>query len=202
MLQPSRIFSYLASVTAFGAVCALAQETSGFKAEYLAEFDGVGDHLVQLANAVPADKYSWRPGPGVRSVSEVYVHIATANFVLLGLTGVKLPAEYFPDIKPTAKGELDLHAIFARMGQLEKTVTGKGEVVKMLKPSLDAVHEQFSKLSAADFEKPADFFGRKTTVRGIYLRIFAHVNEHYGQSVAYARMNGVAPPWSQAQAEK
>jgi hypothetical protein len=48
-------------------------------------------------------------------------------------------------------------------------------------------------------DQPADFFGERTTVRRIYLRIFAHVNEHYGQSVAYARVNGIVPPWSQTQ---
>ncbi len=173
-----------------------AQETGGFNAEYLDDFGQTSQHLVQLAEAMPADKYGWRPGTGVRSVSEVYVHIATGNFLLLALTGVKLPAEYYPGIKPNAKGEPDVHAILQRTAQLEKTVTGKDQVVRMLKESLDAVRDQLSKLTPVERDKPADFFGHKTTVRGIYLRILAHVNEHYGQSIAYARVNGVVPPWS------
>lgn len=173
-----------------------AQEATGFKAEYLNEFDGTSKHLVQLAQAMPADKYGWRPGTGVRSVSEVYVHLATANYLLLSLTGVKLPTEYYPEVKRNAKGEPDLQALFQRTKELGNTITGKEQVEQMLKGSLDAVREHFLKLTAADLDKPADFFGTPTTVRGIYLRILAHVNEHYGQSVAYARTNGIVPPWS------
>ena len=186
----------LVPIAALAAAGVLTQETGGFKTEYLSEFSTTSQHLVQLAAAMPADKYGWRPGTGVRSVSEVYVHIATGNYLLLALTGVKLPAEYYPDIKPTAKGEPDLKAIFARTSELEKTITNKDQVQQMLKASLDAVQGQFSKLTPADLDKPANFFGQKTTVRGIYLRILAHVNEHYGQSIAYARINAVVPPWS------
>ena len=185
----------LALVAAITAAAAHGQETSGFQAEYLYEFVPLGQHLVQLAGAMPADKYGWRPRTGVRSVSEVYVHVAGGNFLLLSLTGVKLPAEYFPGIKPTANGGPDPNAIFHRTTELEKTVTNKDQVQQILKESLDAVREQLSKLTPEDLDKPADFFGHKTTVRGIYLRIFAHLNEHYGQSIAYARVNGVVPPW-------
>jgi len=62
--------------------------------------------------------------------------------------------------------------------------------------SLDEVRNRFSQLTPAELDRPTDFFGEQTTVRGVYLRIFAHVNEHYGQSVAYARVNGIVPPWS------
>jgi uncharacterized damage-inducible protein DinB len=191
---------FIGCIAALAVAPALAQEASGFKAEYLNEFDATSKHLLQLADAMPADKYGWRPGPGVRSVSEVYVHIATANFLLLGLTGQKLPPEYYPDIKPTAKGEPDLKAIFARTEELEKTITNKDQVAQMLKTSIDAVRSQFSNATQADLDKPTTFFGQKTTVRGIYLRLLAHLNEHYGQSVAYARVNGVVPPWSRPQA--
>jgi uncharacterized damage-inducible protein DinB len=186
-------------VLALTATAALAQEATGFKAEYLKEFDQTSKNLLQLADAMPADKYGWRPGPGVRSVSEVYVHIATANFLLLGVTGVKLPAEYYPDIKPTAKGEPDYKAIFARTRELEKTVTNKDQVIKMLKESIDAVRDQLTSATQADLDKPEMFFDQKTTVRGLYLRLLAHLNEHYGQSIAYARINGVVPPWSRKQ---
>jgi hypothetical protein len=175
------------------------QKAGGLKAEYLDDFAVTCKHLDQLSHAMPADRYSWRPGPGVRSVSEVYVHIASGNFLLLSLTGVKLPPEYFPSVTAGAKGEPDTQAVFKRMGELEKTVTQKEAVAKMLKSSLDEVQSRFSQLTPAELDRPADFFGENTTVRGIYLRIFAHVNEHYGQSVAYARVNGIVPPWSQTQ---
>jgi hypothetical protein len=112
---------------------------------------------------------------------------------------VKLPAEYFPNVTTDARGKPDTHAVFKRMSGLEKTVTEKGAVTRMLKSSLDEVRNRFSQSTSAELDRPADFFGEQTTVRRVYLRIFAHVNEHYGQSVAYARVNGILPPWSQTQ---
>ena len=52
---------------------------------YDGEWLHVSQQLIALAEATPADKFSWRPAPGVRSTSEVYMHIAIANFYLLGL---------------------------------------------------------------------------------------------------------------------
>ena len=176
---------------------AQGQDASSLKTEYLDDFAETCKHLDQLSQSIPANKYAWRPAAGVRSVSEVFVHIANGNFLLLSLTGVKLPAEYFPNLPTDAKGKPDTQAVFKRMGELEKTVTDKDAVTRMLKSSLDEVSNRFSQLTAAELDRPADFFGEKTTVRRIYLRIFAHVNEHYGQSVAYARVNGIVPPWSQ-----
>src|SRR5260370_12715081 len=77
---------------------ALAQapkSTSGFQPEFLFSFNDAEAKVLSLAKAVPADKYSWRPGPGVRSVSEVYIHIANGNRLLLGLTNGQPPREEF-----------------------------------------------------------------------------------------------------------
>src|SRR6266581_1856132 len=84
---------------------AQGQNAGSLKTEYLDDFAETCKHLDQLSQAMPANKYAWRPGAGVRSVSEVYVHIANGNFLLLSLTGVKLPAEYFPSLPPGAKGK-------------------------------------------------------------------------------------------------
>lgn len=191
-----QVCACIAVLTALTAVASLAQQTGGFTSEYLHEFDDTSQHVMQLAGAIPADKFGWRPGPGVRSISEVYVHIATANFLLLGLTGVKLPAEYYPNIKPAADGKSDLKAIFARTKELEDTVSDKDQVIRMLKQSFDAARAQVSAATPVELDKPEVFFQEKTTLRGIYLRLLAHLNEHYGQSIAYARVNGIVPPWS------
>jgi len=133
---------------------------------------------VELADAIPAAKYSWRPGPGVRSVSEVYMHIAMANFYLLSVTGPKMPAGMTsPD--------------------MEKTVTSKPEVIDWLKRSLAAVKTAHLAVTPADLQRKVKIAGRDATVDGMYLRIIIHANEHMGQLVAYARMNGIVPPWSQ-----
>jgi uncharacterized damage-inducible protein DinB len=180
---------------------AKAQPATAFQREYLEDFANTSKQLVQLAGAIPADKYGWRPGPGVRSVSKVYVHISSANFLLLAATGVKPPSEYYPNADPSAKDPI--RALYQRHLDLEKLITAKEPVTRILQASLDAVRDQFSKLTASDLDKPVSFFGEQTTVRRIYLRIFAHDNEHMGQLIAYARVNGVVPPWSRPEnAEK
>lgn len=182
----------LAAAFALALTAGRAQAPSGFQAELLDDWSGTRDHLIQLAEAIPADKYSWRPRDGVRSVSEVFVHIAAANYVMLSAMGAKLPAEYFPG----AGEHPSVQTLVPRMRSLQKTVTAKEDVERMLKDSLDRFRGHFSQLTQADLDRPADWFGSKTTVRGMSLRLFAHDNEHYGQMIAYARVIGVVPPWS------
>ena len=188
----------LACLLAAGPI--LAQSAAGFKGEYLAELRGPSRQVLALAEAMPAEKYSWRPGPGVRSVSEVYVHIAAGNFLLLDLIGVPPPEDLYGRIEASA-GERP-GVMVKRNQELEKTVTGKESAIGMLKRSLDAVREAFTKTSEADLNQPVKFFRRDATLRAIYLRILAHLNEHMGQSVAYARVNAVVPPWSLPKADR
>lgn len=143
---------------------------------WLPEFNLAARQILQLAEAMPEDKYSWRPAPGVRSVSEVYVHIALANLFLLGRAGVK-PAV---DLASVPKDP-------------EKTITSKADVIAWLKKSFDAVRTGYE---SADRQQAVKLFNRETTADGVFLRILVHNHEHMGQAVAYARLNGVAPPWS------
>jgi uncharacterized damage-inducible protein DinB len=163
----------------FGALTLHAQTDpmEGLWQGYDGEWIHVSRQLVSLAEAIPAEKFAWRPAPGVRSTSEVIMHIAVANFYLLSITGPKLPADFNPG--------------------LEKTVTGKAEVVSWLKRSLDAVKSAHASVTPADLPRKVQVFGRDATVDGMYLRIIVHANEHMGQLVAYARMNGITPPWSE-----
>lgn len=143
---------------------------------YDGEWRHVSNQLIALAEATPAEKFAWRPAPGVRSTSEVYMHIVMANFWLLSVTGPKMP----PDLKENA----------------EKTVTSKAEVIAWLKRSLEAVKEAHLAVKPDDLARKVKVDGRDATVDGMYLRIIVHDNEHMGQLVAYARMTGVVPPWS------
>jgi uncharacterized damage-inducible protein DinB len=143
---------------------------------YDGEWGHVSRQLIALAEATPAEKFAWRPAPGVRSTSEVYMHIVTANFYLLSFTGPKMPA----DMKEG----------------MEKSVTSKAEVIGWLKRSLEAVKTAHAAATPKDMDRKVKIFGRDATVDGMYLRIIVHANEHMGQVVAYARMTGVAPPWS------
>ena len=165
-----------------------AADANDFKPEYLSEFDLARNQTTALAQAMPADKFDWRPGPGVRSVGEVYVHIAETNVLLLGYAGTQVD---FPGLRLTGKEPVP--QVIARFLEFEKTVHGKDNILAMLNRTLDAVKTSFA---TANLENPVELFGRKTTTRAVYLRILAHVNEHMGQSIAYARINGIVPPWS------
>ena len=159
---------------------AVAQKVpEGIWQGYDGEWTHVTSQLIALAEATPADKFAWRPAAGVRSTSEVYMHIAIANFWLLSNTGVKLPA----DLKIN--------------DDTEKKVTAKADVINWLKRSLEAVKTARASLKPADLERKVHIVDRDATVDGIYLRIIIHANEHMGQLIAYARSTGVVPPWSQ-----
>lgn len=141
---------------------------------WTAEFALTSRNLLALAEATPAEKFGWRPAPGVRSIAEVYMHLALGNYVLLERAGAKPPVE----TKALPK---------------EASVTAKADVIKWLRDSLDAVAKGYA---AADRQKAVKFFGRDAVADGVFLRILLHNNEHLGQSIAYARMNGIVPPWS------
>jgi uncharacterized damage-inducible protein DinB len=153
-----------------------AQAPEGVWQGYDGEWKHVSQQLIALAEATPAEKFSWRPAPGVRSTSEVYMHIVDANFYLLSVTGPKMPADLTED-----------------MG---KTVTSKPEVIAWLKRSLEAVKTAHAAETPKDLQRKVKIDDRDATVDGMYLRIIVHANEHMGQLIAYARMTGVVPPWS------
>ena len=144
---------------------------------YDGEWLHVSRQLTALAEAIPQDKYSWRPGPGVRSTSEVFMHIAISNFALLAITGQPFP----PDLK---RGS-------------EQSVMDKAQVISWLKRSLDAVKTARAKETPEDMQRKVTVAKRSAAVDGIYLRILVHANEHMGQLIAYARVNGITPPWSE-----
>ena len=163
----------------FGALTLHAQgdPMEGMWQGYDGEWGHVSRQLVSLAEAIPAEKYAWRPAPGVRSTSEVIMHVAVANFYLLSVTGPKPPTGFKPE-------------------SMEKSVTAKADVIDWLKRSLEAVKTAHAGVTPADLPRKVQIFGHDATVDGMYLRIIVHANEHMGQLVAYARMNGVVPPWS------
>ena len=80
---------------------------------------------------------------------------------------------------------------------MDTSVTSKPEVIAWLKRSLEVVKQAHAKATAADLHRKVHIADRDATADGMYLRIIVHANEHMGQLVAYARMTGVTPPWSQ-----
>lgn len=157
------------------AVPAFAQ-VSDYGQGWLGEFNHASKQLLALAEATPAEKFSWRPADGIRATSEIYMHVAQVNYMLLGIVGIAPP----PD-----GGRLPKNS--------EKTVTTKADVIRWLKASQEAVRAAYP---TVNLHKPITFFGKKTNADAVLLRLLVHSHEHMGQGIAYARMSGVVPPWS------
>jgi uncharacterized damage-inducible protein DinB len=153
---------------------------SGYRAEYLRGLDDFGKKLVDLAEAMPAEKYTWRPGEGVRSVGEVYVHVAQANFGLPRIWGSPVPAG------------VDVKALASQAGDKAKVVDG-------LRRSIERVRQAVLATPDGDLDRKIRIRDHDGTVREMMSLIGQHMNEHLGQSIAYARMNGVVPPWTAAE---
>lgn len=147
------------------------------RSEILGSINDAREKLVALAEAMPAEKYGWRPGEGVRSVGEVFLHVAGGNYFIPTLWGAKPPAG------------ID-------MRNMEKDGADKAKVVDTLKKSFDSVEAAIKAAPAADLDKKVKIFDHDGTEREVFLIVASHAHEHLGQSIAYARMNGVVPPWS------
>lgn len=154
---------------------------TGYRKELIAQLEDAENKFIGLANAVPQDKFSWRPAPGVRSISEVFVHIAGANFLLPQFAGVTR----------------DRGVQLSR--DMEKTMTDKTQIVDMLRKSFAYAKQAVMDVPEAEMNTPVTLFGQQSTKRGVLLLITTHAHEHLGQSIAYARTNGVVPPWSQGE---
>jgi len=155
-----------------------ATPTSGFRAEFLEEVAYYEQRYTRLAEAMPAEKYSWHPSEGVRSVGEVFTHIIAANYGVARALGTPPPAG------------LDFKAVQALSAD-------KPKVLQSLKDSFAHFRGAILALGDGDADKPQKLFNRQTTLRGSFIMITGHFGEHLGQSIAYARMNGVVPPWTE-----
>ncbi len=160
-----------------------APAPGSIRAMTLRQIVAAQDKLIALAEAMPADKYGWRPGEGVRSVGEVFMHVASANFFLPTFWGAKVPAGVDPR-------------------NLEKDGADKAKTVAALKQSFEFVHQAVNALPDSDLHKPIKIFGRDAIVAEAMMGIATHDHEHLGQAIAYARMNGVVPPWSAAEGQR
>ena len=152
-------------------------------ADILLSFSDSESKVIALAKAVPEDKYSWRPAPGVRSFGEVFVHIVSANQLLMKLASA-----------PSAD---ELKMAIDEQSKLEKQTLPKARIIDMLTESFATVRKSLESARPGTLAQSADFFGTPTTRRGIFVNMDVHIAEHLGQAIAYARMNGIVPPWSQ-----
>ena len=167
-----------AAAQATGAPAAGAQAPAGFRDEFLRQFDASASKFEALAAAMPADKFTWSPGAGVMPVARVYAHVAHYNY--------GYPSQNMGVAAPPGVG----------LDTLER-MTDKAQLLALLKSSAEYVRESVRRMPDAQLARPTELYGRTVPQWSVLLQLVAHMNEHLGQSIAYARMNGVVPPWSQ-----
>lgn len=149
-----------------------------YRDEFLMHFRQSTDKITALAAAMPESLYTWSPGEGVMSVARVYMHIARYNFGYPeGALGIPAPAD------------LDLRTM--------EDITDKKVVQDVFRRSVDHVVKATKDMSEADLTRVTRLYGRDIASWAVLFQLLAHMNEHLGQSIAYARMNGIVPPWSQ-----
>lgn len=185
-----------AALLALAALPAAAQQTTGatpapaaapgLGADLLADLTQVEQKILGLARAVPADKYGWRPGQGVRSVGEVLLHVAADNYLLPAMLGQ--PADPSTGIKGDD---------YKTAQAYEKRSLGKDATIAELQRSFAHLRTSLTATSAARMGESVTLFGQAGTVQRTWILTATHLHEHLGQLIAYARSNGIAPPWGQ-----
>jgi uncharacterized damage-inducible protein DinB len=141
-------------------------------------------HIMALAKAVPEEKYSWKPAEGVRSFQQVFLHIAYGNRLLLNI------AMNSPDADALKK-------MIEEQSKNEASPATKDKVIETLADSFTAIHGALDSARPATLARKVDFFGTPATTNAVLIDLETHMAEHLGQAIAYSRMNGIVPPWSQ-----
>jgi len=135
--------------------------------------------IMQLADAIPEDKYDWSPGDGVRSVAGVLHHVISTNYFFGTKLGGSLPAG-------------------VNMETLEQDLKTKADLSTALKQSTEFIVSTIKNVSSETMSNKVEFpFPGEYTVMTAILIAQSHCDEHLGQLIAYGRMNGIKPPWSQ-----
>lgn len=163
------IFSWMPTVQ--------AQEINNFKEQFNRHFD-YASRVLSLAEEMPAENYSWRPDGEVFSVERVYTHIARYNFYYLE-----------ENLGISAPDDVDVENI--------ESITGKEEVVDILKRSINHVKDAISTMPDSKLHEETELYGNTVNGQAVLMQLITHKSEHVGQAIAYARMNGIVPPWSE-----
>ena len=153
------------------------------KPQSLLDLETMQKKFVDLANAVPADKLNWRPSPDARSFAEVLLHVSGERYQIMALMGAQPPAGF--DGKT-----------------YEKSTTDPAKIVEELNKSWEFAKTAINSMTNADFAKPIPKLGPDANAGDVVYILVADAHEHLGQSVAYARENGIVPPWTAAAAAK
>jgi uncharacterized damage-inducible protein DinB len=154
------------------------------KPQALLDLQDMHKKMVGLATAIPAEKYTWRPEPGVRSISELFLHVSGANFGYPPLVSGTAPAPGFK-----AEG-------------FETSTTDKAKIMEQLNQSFAYAEAAIKSMSNADFARPEKKLGPDANDGDVIYLMIVHNHEHLGQTIAYARLNGITPPWTEESQRK
>jgi uncharacterized damage-inducible protein DinB len=147
------------------------------KGQALFDLAAVQKKFVDLANALPESKMTWRPSADSRSFAEVFLHVSAERYGILALMGAAPPTGF--------NGKT-----------FEKSTTDKAKIVDELNRSWDFAQKTIEGMNNADFAKLLPKLGPQANAGDVVYILVADAHEHLGQSVAYARENGIAPPWT------
>src|ERR1700733_7197389 len=147
------------------------------KAQALLDLQGVNKKCVDLANALPSDKLTWRPSHDTRSFAEVFLHVGGERYGILSMMGANPPTGF-------------------KAREFEKSTTDKDRIVQDLNQSWDFANKTISGMSNADFAKLLPKLGPQANECDVVYILVADAHEHLGQLIAYARQNGIVPPWT------
>ena len=147
------------------------------KPQALLDLENVQKKFAELAAAVPADKFNWRPSPDARSFAKLFLHVAGERYGILALMGAQTPAD------------IDLKT-------MEKSTTDQARIVADLNKSWDFAKKNIQSMANSDFAKPIPKLGPEANAGDVVYILVSDAHEHLGQAIAYARQNGIVPPWT------
>lgn len=148
------------------------------------DLNGVEKKLVDLAAIMTEAQFDWRPADGVRTVREVLLHVASDNYLLPAMQG------FTPD--PSTGITTDYQTAIA----FEKRALGRDSVLAEVRKSFEFLRNSLAETTPSKMGEPITMFGQSFTGQSAWILTVTHLHEHLGQLIAYARSNGVVPPWS------
>ena len=163
-----------------------AANTAALAADLLRDVGQLERKTMALARAIPADKFDWKPSAGARSVGEVLLHVAADNYLLPAVVG------FTPDPATGIKGD-----DYKTAQAFERRPLDRAATLAELERSFAHLRSALAATPATRLSAPVSMFGQTFTVQQTWIMTATHLHEHLGQLIAYARSNGVAPPWGQ-----
>ena len=153
------------------------------KAQSILDLQDLQKKFTGLAGSIPEQKYGWKPGEGVRTVSELFLHVASANYGIPGMLGVPKPAGFDGNT-------------------YEKSTTDKAKIIEELNKSFASAIGMVQGMSNADFAKPEKKLGPDANDGDVVYLLIVHAHEQLGHAIVYARSNGIVPPWTEEALKK